>query len=98
MNEQMDIWERLITAPRSSSLLNRAVGRMTCALSDLVGCSFHRGLPQVRTLPIDRLTFSLGDPEREMVGIYMQMYGAIRGQALFVLSPDGALSLAGRIS
>jgi chemotaxis protein CheC len=35
----------------------------------------------------------LGNPEREMVGVYLQMYGDGQGQALLVLSPDSALRL-----
>lgn len=93
MNEQMGIWERLIAEPHSGALLNVAMGRVSRALSDLVGCSIRHGSLQVETVPIARIAIHLGDPEREMVGVYLHMHGDGRGQALLVLSTDSALRL-----
>jgi chemotaxis protein CheC len=67
---------------------------VACALSDLLGCTVRHGPLQVKRVPISRVATYLGDPERQAVGIYLQIHGDERGQALFVLSPGSALNLA----
>ena len=93
MDKQTGIWERIVSEPASDALLNVAMKRLSRALSDMIGYSIRYQRIQIETVPIAQVAMRLGDPECEMVGIYLQLYGSGHGQALFVLSMDSALTL-----
>ncbi len=49
---------------------------------------------RLETVPIAQVATHAGDPETEVVGIYLLMEGDCSGQAILMLSLDSALSLA----
>ncbi len=94
MSEQKALWSRLISGPRSYSMLDTAMWRVVRGLSTMSGQTISHGSPRVDCVPITQITTYAGSPEAEKVGIYLVMSGGLHGQALLILSKTSALRLA----
>jgi chemotaxis protein CheC len=93
VNEQTVTWDSLIAGPRSESLLGTVMQHVACVLSDMVGQTISNDIPRVETVPIAQAVTRAGDPETEVVGIYLLMESGLHGQAILILPLDDALNL-----
>jgi chemotaxis protein CheC len=93
MNNQKAIWNRLVNGPRSEHVLRQVMWRVTSGLSAITGRIISNDVPQVEKIPICQVAEHAGDPEANMVGIYLLMRGRLRGQAILILPMNSALYL-----
>ncbi len=94
MSEQKALWSRLVSGPRSDSMLHTAMWCVAHGLSTISGQTISYGNPRIDCVPITQVTTYAGNPEAEKVGIYLVMSGGLHGQALLILSKTSALGLA----
>jgi chemotaxis protein CheC len=93
MNDQKTIWSNLIADAGSEHRLRMIMWCMARGLSDIAGRTISNDDPIVERVPVHQVSREAGDPEAQMVGIYLVMRGGLRGQALLILSVDSALNL-----
>lgn len=93
MDEQTANWDPLIAGPRSPHALRAVMQRVAQGLSHITGRRISSDIPRVRTAPVTRLATRVGDLATEVVGIYLQVEGELRGGAILILPLDSALSL-----
>lgn len=91
---QREIWNKLISGPRSDFMLRRVVWRVVSGLSEITGRAINNDAPSIEKIPIPQVSERAGGPEAKMVGIYVMIAGGLRGQALLILPIDSALHLA----
>lgn len=72
---------------------NIGAGNAATALSRMVGKRVSMAVPLVRILPLKDVPDWLGGPEKEVLGVYLTMSGAVTGHILFVMTIDNALKL-----
>ncbi|HDQ72104.1 MAG TPA: hypothetical protein ENN19_08410 [Chloroflexi bacterium] len=94
MKDQESIWRSLVSEPHSLAKLNKVMWRVANGLSEATGRRFNNDFPSVDRVPIAQVPVRAGGPEEKMVGVYLIIGGGLRGQALFILSMNGALNLA----
>jgi chemotaxis protein CheC len=89
----MNLTERQTDA--LTELINIAFARTAASLSDLTGDRVEIDVPQVRVTPIESLPVALADFAKDEVASVLQPFsGPVAGDALLVLSYDGAVRLA----
>jgi chemotaxis protein CheC len=89
----MNLTERQTDA--LTELINIAFARTAASLSDLTGDRVEIEVPQVRVTPIENLPVALADFAKDEVASVLQPFsGPVAGDALLVLSYDGAVRLA----
>ena len=89
----MNLTERQIDA--LTELINIAFARTAASLSELTGDRVEIQVPQVRVTPIASLPDALADFAKDEVASVLQPFsGPVAGDALLVLSYDGAVRLA----
>ena len=89
----MNLNERQIDA--LTELINIAFARTAASLSDLTGDRVEINVPQVRVTPSADLPNALADFAQDEVASVLQPFsGPVAGDALLVLSYDGAVRLA----
>jgi len=93
MDEQTAIWNRLISGPRAESLLDIVMWRVACGLSSMVGRTISNDTSRVERVPIAQVATRAGDPETEMIGVYLVIKSGLRGQAILILPLTSALNL-----
>ena len=72
---------------------NIGAGNAATALSKMVGKRVNMEVPLVRILPLKDVPEWLGGPEKEVVGVYLSVFGALAGHILFVMTIDDALKI-----
>lgn len=70
-------------------------GHGATALSQLVDRKVVITVPELASIPIEQVSYSLGGPETIVAAIYIRVLGDARGGLLFVLDEDSAIALAG---
>jgi chemotaxis protein CheC len=88
---QTTIWQGVMGNPQ---LLEGALSNTAVKLSAMVGQSFHLDALSVQTIPLGQLPRLLGAPDSEIVGVYLQIAGALHGQALLIFGLDDAQHFA----
>lgn len=94
MNEQSTAWHDVGSVSQLATLVRAAVQNATRGLSDMVGYHIITGTSQARVVPFSEMVACVGDPESEMVGIYLLMKGDLSGQAILIFTLASALNLA----
>ncbi len=94
MSNQKEIWNKLISGPNSDFMRRRVVWRVMSGLSEITGRAISNDDPVVEKIRISQVPERAGGPEERMVGIYVVIAGALRGQALLILPMDSAMHLA----
>lgn len=72
---------------------NIGAGNAATALSKMVGKRVNMEVPLVRILPLKDIPEWLGGPEKEVLGVYLSVFGALTGHILFVMTIDDALKI-----
>ncbi len=72
---------------------NIGAGNAATALSKMVGKRVNMEVPLVRILPLKDVPEWLGGPEKEVLGVYLGVFGALTGHILFVMTIDDALKI-----
>ncbi|WP_438316672.1 chemotaxis protein CheC [Candidatus Caldatribacterium sp. SIUC1] len=72
---------------------NIGAGNAATALSKMVGKRVNMEVPLVRILPLKDVPEWLGGPEKEVLGVYLSVFGALTGHILFVMTIDDALKI-----
>lgn len=93
MNDQKAIWHNLVGGPDSEHTLGQVMWQVVSGLSEMTGQSINNDAPQVEKVPIAQVPTRVGDPETEMVGVYLVIGGGLSGQAILILPLNSALNL-----
>jgi len=91
-NDERAIWQRLVGVGSQHTLatvMNKVVG----PLSTMTNLVFTVENSRVDRIPLSAVATEAGDPECEMVGVYLRMEDGLRGHALLVLPIANALHL-----
>lgn len=72
---------------------NIGAGNAATALSKMVGKRVNMEVPLVRVIPLKDVPEWLGGPEKEVLGVYLSVFGALTGHILFVMTIDDALKI-----
>jgi chemotaxis protein CheC len=94
LKEQLTSWHNAEAVSRLSSLVSAATQNAARGLSGMVGHSITTSAPRAKVVRFDDVSTYVGNPEAEMVGIYLLMEGDLSGQAILMLSLVSALNLA----
>jgi chemotaxis protein CheC len=94
MIDQREIWDSLITGPRSGFMLRRVMWRVMSGFSKAMGRVISNNQPTVKKVPIARVSELAGGPETKMVGVYIVIGGSLYGQAILILPMTSALNVA----
>ena len=93
MKRRSSLWDELVDDARGEARLTTIMNHITHRLSDMVGRPFYRQAHSIRTVSLAEITTHGGDPEAQMVGIYLQIHGDMQGQSILLLSPQDASTL-----
>lgn len=72
---------------------NIGMGHAATALSQMIGQTICLRVPHVTITEVSRVPDSLGDAEKAMVGITMQILGDARGNIILLFTQENALRL-----
>lgn len=86
-------WFHALPKPETEEMLRGAVQHAAHGLSGMVGQTIRVEAMQVKTVPLAQVSVHAGNPETEMVGIYLLIRGGLEGQAILLLSRPSALRL-----
>ncbi len=86
-------WTQIITGEKSGIILKAGLEHAAQNLSMMVGREITITDPGIETIPIQNVISYGGNPETEMVGVYLLIEGDLRGQALLLLSMEDAMYL-----
>ncbi|MBN1824099.1 MAG: chemotaxis protein CheC [Endomicrobiales bacterium] len=75
-------------------VLNIGAGQSATALSEILRQKVLINVPDLKFLPIDKVTESLGGAEQKIVGIYFQINGDITGKMLLLFDQKTGHMLA----
>lgn len=73
---------------------NIGAGNAATALSMMISKKITIKVPQVKIIPFDDVSQSVGGPEKLVVGIFLRINGDIDGNILIVISEQDAYTLA----
>jgi chemotaxis protein CheC len=91
-NDQRGIWNQLI-APESRQMLHVVMRRAAGSLSQLSSSSFNVDATWIERIPLSEVMNQSGDPESEMVGVYLRMEDGLDGHALLIFSLEKACNI-----
>ena len=94
MSKQLTSWHDPEAVSRLSSLVSAASQNAARGLSGMVGHTITTSDPRTKVVRFDDISTYIGNPESEMVGIYLLMEGDLSGQTILMLSLVSALNLA----
>jgi len=86
-------WEKLGSNVKFLELLDAAIQNVAKGLTDMVGRPITINTTNIEALPIGQMPDWLGNPEAEMVGVYLLIEGDISGQVILIFSLAEALHL-----
>ncbi len=93
MNVQLAAWYNMVPGSELEDLVRVAMQGASRNLSAMVGRTIDIDTHRVRTVPLNQLVEYAGDPEMEMVGVYLLINGDLHGQAMVLQSIPSALRL-----
>jgi len=76
---------------------NIGIGNATTALASLLQSKVDMKVPQVKLLEFKDVGAILGGEEQEMVGVYLEVKGDIRGSILFLVKKEVAIHLSKKV-
>jgi len=74
-------------------ICNIGMGHAATALSQMIGQAVNLKVPKITLARLEEVPDIIGGAEQVVVGIYLQVYGDIRGNILLVFPRDSAQSL-----
>lgn len=86
-------WDKLGDGIDFFFLLNAAMQNVAKGLTEMVGRPISITTTSVERIPIGKVPDWLGNPETEMVGVYLLIDGDIAGQVILMFSLDQTLRL-----
>ncbi len=86
-------WEKLGNSEKFMDLLDSAIQNVARGLTEMVGRKITIETTNIESLSIGHLPSWLGNPEAEMVGVYLLIDGDIAGQVILILALAEALHL-----
>ncbi|MCG3210030.1 MAG: CheY-P phosphatase CheC [Anaerolineae bacterium] len=86
-------WEKLGNSEKFMDLLDSAIQNVARGLTEMVGRTITIETTNIESLSIGHLPSWLGNPEAEMVGVYLLIDGDIAGQVILILALAEALHL-----
>lgn len=87
------LWLKVLAGPQSAEILDEGMRKAAVSLSAMVGREISVDTPKLEAIPISNLLNYVGDPEIAMVGVYLLIDGALKGQALLMLALTDAFHL-----
>lgn len=72
---------------------NIGTGNAATALSNFIGKSIDMNIPETKFLPIRKFPEEAGGAEKIVSGIYLQIEGDFKGEAVFLFPKEGAVEL-----
>jgi chemotaxis protein CheC len=93
-SKSLAVWFQGIPASRLEEMLHQAAEQAASGLSEMLGQPVRVTDFRMGALPIARVSQYAGDPEAEMVGVYLLLKGGLAGQALLLLPLPSARRLA----
>lgn len=99
MNQQTEsmssplLWLKVLAGPHSADMLAKGMHQAAERLSAMMGRPIRVEAPRLEAIPISNLLNYVGDPEVAMVGVYLLIDGALKGQALLLLALTDAFHL-----
>lgn len=92
-NKDVSLWDQIENEQSLVKVLQTALQNSGRGLSQMVGRPINIDVPQVNRVPISQVANHVGNPEMEMVGIYMLIEGDWSGQVILMMSHFEALYL-----
>lgn len=89
------LWLKVLAGPHSTEILAEGMQKAAESLSAMMGRPIRVGIPRLEAIPVGNLLNYVGDPEVAMVGVYLLIDGALKGQALLLLALRDAFYLVG---
>lgn len=86
-------WKTIITGDSANFILGEGLNQAARNLSLMVDRLITSETPEVKNIPISDVVTYDGNPETEVVGIYLLIEGELRGQALLLIPVEDALYL-----
>jgi chemotaxis protein CheC len=74
-------------------ICNIGMGHAATALSQMIGQTVNLNVPKVTLASLDQVPDIMGGAEQVVVGIYMRVYGNLRGNILLIFPRESAQSL-----
>jgi chemotaxis protein CheC len=90
-------WYASVPFPRLQELVDAGMQRAAVGLAQMTEQEITLHRTSIHRVPLHEMVNTAGDPESEMVGVYLQTEGDLCGQSLLVLSQSSARSLAGAL-
>lgn len=72
---------------------NIGMGNAATALSQMLGCRIELRVPRVSVAALAEIPELIGGAEKLVAGIYMQIFGDVRGNILLIFPRDSATNL-----
>ena len=94
MSERVTSWLDVGSVYRLEPPVSAVVENAARGLSGPVGRTITTSTAQARVVGFNEVTDAVGDPESEMVGVYLSMEGNLSGQSILILPLESALNLA----
>ena len=92
-NKDISLWDQIENEQSLAEVLQTALQNSGRGLSQMVGRPISIDVPQVKRVSISQVANHVGNPEMEMVGIYMLIEGEWSGQVILMMSHFEALYL-----
>ncbi|GAB4445814.1 MAG: chemotaxis protein CheC [Anaerolineae bacterium] len=97
MNDTINVysmhWDKLGDHVDFFQLLGAAMQNVARGLTEMVGRPISINTTNVERIPLGKVPDWLGDPEAEMVGVYLLIDGDIAGQVILMFSLEQTLRL-----
>lgn len=74
-------------------ICNIGMGHAATALSQMIGKTVHLQVPKIALAGLDEVPEIIGGAEQVVVGIYLQVWGDVRGNLLLIFPRDSAQNL-----
>jgi len=94
MSEHTSLWPLVIADARPDSTLALAIRQAAGGLAQMIGQPVAASVPRLFALSVGDMADYAGDPEAEMVGIYLLLGDDLSGQAILTLPLADALLLS----
>ncbi len=94
IEQQAELWLKILAAENSDELLNAAMKNVADNLSMMTGREIAVDPPVLKSIPLSELMeHGTESPEAETVGIYLLIEGDLEGQSLLIFGLTDALYL-----
>ncbi len=78
-------------------ICNIGAGNAATSLSIIISKKVRINVPQIKVMPFEEVSNSVGGPEKLVAGIFARISGEIEGNILIIFSDDDAYNLVGSL-